>query len=504
VPFTWTLAERTGSAVFQERPLTDIFDTVLGAALPVGAWRYAAEVAQFLESSHNAGHRSFAAYHRERSFLTHHLASEGLVYRYAEDDEAPLKHTLHLLADSGACPEDPTSEALGGIRFHRADATESSDSIQALGDARALQSALTTVLSYDYRSKRAAGAQVHATPGAHGPDAPVLEDYEQLGAYAFDAGSADHYARLRREASECRAQAVQGRSTLRAGTLIRVKGSPLDAALGRQSRLALTAVEHLGINNLPKALGEAIAKRLGAGHALLPCSDPEVRRQAEASGYGNRFEGLPADTPWRPAPPAPRPALTACTATVVGAQGQSRGQGADEIHTDALWRVRVRLHWQQGERANDRSTCWLRVVQAYAGAGMGAHFIPRVGQEVLVSFVEGDVERPVVRGALYNGRGEAGLPPTPGGQAAEADRSALARSHDHAPSSQRNLAGGHSPAWHGAGAAEAAPDAEGQNHRAAMSGFKTQEFGGAGFNQLVFDDTDQQLRVQFATTQHAT
>jgi len=169
---------------------------------------------------------------------------------------------------------------------------------------------------------------------------------------------------------------------LRAGTLIRVKGSPLDAALSRQSRLALTAVEHLGINNLPEALGEAIAKRLGPGHALLPCSDPEVRRQAEASGYGNRFEGLPADTPWRPAPPAPRPPLSACTATAVGALGQSRGQGADEIHTDALGRVRVRLHWQQGERADDRSTCWLRVVQAYAGAGMGAHFIPRVGQEV--------------------------------------------------------------------------------------------------------------------------
>ena len=76
----------------------------------------------------------------------------------------------------------------------------------------------------------------------------------------------------------------------------------------------------------------------------------------------------------------------------------------------------------------------------------------RVGQEVLVDFVDGQIERPIVIAALYNGQGEAGVPPTPGGQAAEADIRALASSSDHRPGAQGNRIGnGHSPAWHGAG-----------------------------------------------------
>ena len=133
---------------------------------------------------------------------------------------------------------------------------------------------------------------------------------------------------------------------------------------------------------------------------------------------------------------------------------------------------------------------------------MGLQFIPRIGQQVLVDFIEGDIDRPYVLCALYDGKGEAGVPATPGGADAQSDVSAFANSSDHSPSAQGNLAGGNSPAWHGASAAGL--DAEGQANAAALSGFKTKEFGGAGFNQLVFDDTDTQLRVQLPTTQHGT
>ncbi|MFT3721053.1 DUF2345 domain-containing protein [Pseudorhodoferax sp.] len=175
---------------------------------------------------------------------------------------------------------------------------------------------------------------------------------------------------------------------------------------------------------------------------------------------------------------------------------------------DRLGRVRIRFDFQtlpQGPGTSAAST-WVRVLQRWAGAGMGAQFIPRIGQEVLVDFVDGNVERPLVVGALYNGRGEAGLAPTPGGQAAQDDASALAASGDHRPGAQGNLIGagpgGHGPAWHGAG--HASLQAAGQANAAALSGTKTQEFAGSGFNQLVFDDTDAQLRTQLATSQHAT
>jgi uncharacterized protein (DUF2345 family) len=131
---------------------------------------------------------------------------------------------------------------------------------------------------------------------------------------------------------------------------------------------------------------------------------------------------------------------------------------------------------------------------------MGSQFLPRIGQEVLVQFLENDIDRPVIVGALYNGQGEGGLVPTPGGQVnAESDASCFASAHNHGPSGQGNLAGGNSPVWHGGSG-----DSGGHRNAAAQWGVRSKEFGGDGYNQLVFDDTDAQGRVQLRCTHAAT
>ena len=482
------------------------------------------------------------------SFITRLLAEEGLVYRFQTDsqtdDAAPLGHKLIILADTPAeasTPEDPTSAAtLGGrgIRFHRASSREVQDAVQAFGGQRRLQSATTTVLSWDYKAKRAVATSVPTAAAFGGPNAPRLESYDPTSPYTYASGAqAERAATLQQEALEARHKTWLGRSTVRtftAGTRFELTQSTLDllgalkqAGVGgsggsggagdtSNTTFLLTALTHAGINNLPKDLSEAIVKRLHEGGAdlLEPWVDAAVRKQVQATGYANSFEASRAKVPWRAlqadatgARLNPRPTVLGMqTATVVGPSGQASVSGADEIHTDALGRIRIQYHFQSLPQGADTSTStsstWVRVLQRYAGAGMGLQFIPRIGQEVLVDFFEGDIDRPCVIGALYNGRGEAGTPTTPGGQGAESDTAAFGRSTDHRPSAQGNLSAGHSPAWHGASSAELS--AGGQRNAAALSGIKTQEFGGAGFNQLVFDDSCGQLRTQLATTQHAT
>ena len=131
---------------------------------------------------------------------------------------------------------------------------------------------------------------------------------------------------------------------------------------------------------------------------------------------------------------------------------------------------------------------------------IGSRLLLCIGQEVIVQFIENDIDRPLIIGAVYNGQGEGGVVPTPGGaNDRDSDLSGFKAAHDHAVSSQGNLAGGNSPVWHGASG-----DSAGHRNAAAQWGIRSKEFGGAGYNQLLFDDTDAQGRVQLRTTYAAT
>jgi uncharacterized protein (DUF2345 family) len=283
--------------------------------------------------------------------------------------------------------------------------------------------------------------------------------------------------------------------------------------LGEQeNEYVVTRAASVGVNNLPAAARHGLAELFGPIPELLeqlaaPLSNvvsdlSALLTQASGTGYANCCQVLPAAIPWRPmlvdgdgrlhARPT---AHGSQSAIVVDGDGNDRGSGAGEIHCDKLARVRIRFHWQDQGNA----MCWVRVAQRLAGGGMGSQFLPRIGQEVLVQFIENDIDRPIIVGALYNGQGESGVPPTPGGATAQQTDDHFAKAHDHATSAQGNLVGGQSPVWHGAGAGSAA-------HRNASSlwGVRSKEFGGSGYNQLLFDDSDNQGRVQLRTTQAAT
>lgn len=123
---------------------------------------------------------------------------------------------------------------------------------------------------------------------------------------------------------------------------------------------------------------------------------------------GTRFsmslEAVDVREPYRPARITPKPVIYGTqTAVVVGPKG-------DEIHTDELGRIRVQFHWDRYGKLDDKSSCFVRVGQMWAGKNWGGIYIPRIGQEVIVSFLEGDPDRPLVIGSVYNG---ANKPPFP-------------------------------------------------------------------------------------------
>lgn len=113
--------------------------------------------------------------------------------------------------------------------------------------------------------------------------------------------------------------------------------------------------------------------------------------------YSNEFEAAAIETALRMPPVAQRRVQHGNqTALVVGAN-------EGETFTDAHGRIKVQFHWDVEGQKDDRSSCWIRVAQAWAGAGYGSQFLPRVGSEVVVTFLDGDPDRPLVIGTVYNG-----------------------------------------------------------------------------------------------------
>ncbi len=128
-------------------------------------------------------------------------------------------------------------------------------------------------------------------------------------------------------------------------------------------------------------------------HAAGDFADPNNPEES----YTNRFQCVPLDVEWRPERKTPRPQIPSMqTATVVGPAGE-------EIHTDEHGRIMVQFHWDRRKNYNEEASCFVRVVQPWSGNGWGFVFLPRIGMEVSVTFLEGDPDRPVVTGCLYNG-----------------------------------------------------------------------------------------------------
>ncbi|UWF47110.1 type VI secretion system tip protein VgrG [Pseudomonas sp. N3-W] len=121
-----------------------------------------------------------------------------------------------------------------------------------------------------------------------------------------------------------------------------------------------------------------------------------VTHEASHEDYRNRFEAIPKATPYRPARITRKPLMHTQTAMVVGKSGE-------DIWTDEYGRIKLQFPWDRDGKNDETSSCWVRVVLPWSGKGFGMQFVPRIGQEVIVTFIDGDPDRPLVTGCVYNG-----------------------------------------------------------------------------------------------------
>ena len=113
--------------------------------------------------------------------------------------------------------------------------------------------------------------------------------------------------------------------------------------------------------------------------------------------YRNVFECIPLDTPFRPDRRTDKPVIPSIQTAVV------TGPAGEEIHVDEHGRIKVHFHWDRVGALDENSSCWIRVEQAWAGPSWGFWWVPRIGMEVVIHFVDGDPDRPLATGCVYNG-----------------------------------------------------------------------------------------------------
>ncbi len=199
----------------------------------------------------------------------------------------------------------------------------------------------------------------------------TLQHYDYGTGY-FDPERGDYLARIRLEAMQADSHMLQGTSNARGlhfGAAFSLQAHP---DFKRNRRYHIIGVEQNFTQDGPDS--NSTGRNVGAS-----------------------FWALPDDVPFRPLLKTSRPTVSGIqSATVVGPV-------ESEIHTDKLGRIRVHFHWDRYKSIEEDASCWIRVAQAWAGKGWGVIAMPRVGQEVLVTYVDGDLDRPLVTGIVYNG-----------------------------------------------------------------------------------------------------
>ena len=362
-PWFWLLTRTADCRIFQQKSVPEIFQDVckqwgltdyklkLKGSYP--KWDYCV---QYRETDFN--------------FLSRLLEQEGIYYFFEHGES---NHVMVLADDSSAHQTEPDYDAVPFYPPGTSDSRRERDHLNAWSFTKSVLSGAYATSDFDFVNPRQSllGTSTIARSHAHA-------DYE---IFDYPAELAVMKPDESKRIAKVRIQELQMPYMVARG-----QGDAAGLATGRRFKLTQYPRDDLNIDYLITDVGLSFSSdAFDTGAA-----DQEVE-------FSCSIEAVDAKTPFRPERRTPKPVIHgAQTAMVVGPAGE-------EIYTDEHARVKVQFHWDRQGKIDENSSCWIRVAQVWAGKGWGALHIPRIGQEVIVSFLEGDPDRPIITGRVYNG-----------------------------------------------------------------------------------------------------
>lgn len=357
-PWLWFLTRTADCRIFQDMTVPDIVEAVFKDHAAIADFEFK------LVKSYRR--RVYCVQYRESdfNFVARLLEDEGIYWFFMH---GPSGHKLMLVDDAGS-HDDVEGQTVFPHYENPGQAPPDSEYVSHWRFAHEVQAGKSVLASYDF--ERPTTELLVNTEHARGHDQADLEMFDWQGEWVQRADG-QHLADVRIDEMQCRWQRCSASSnahTLATGQCFELDGH---TRADQNQKYLLTQVQLSAFD----AAGES-----GGSAGEVKCS----------------FSAQPATQQFRPPRQTPKPFVQGPQTAVV------TGPGGEEIFTDKYGRVKVRFHWDRNGDKKEKSSCWVRVSTPWAGKSFGFVQIPRIGQEVVVDFLEGDPDQPLITGRVYN------------------------------------------------------------------------------------------------------
>ena len=361
-PWLWFLTRRSDCRIFQDLTVPDIVKKVFADYGDIAVFDFR------LSGSYRT--RDYTVQYRETdfNFVARLMEDEGIFW-YFEHEEG--EHRLVVLDSPDPLSAAPQARTLP----YYANSAQASPDVDIVTDwnfAREVRPGRVALRSYFFETPSTSLEVGSAETRSH--EQAQYEIYDYQGDY-FKKGDGEQIAALRLDEAQSGHERLSGSTNaygLANGRLFTLTRHP------REDQNAAYFVVQTQIN----ASINSLESGKDSGN--------------ETGDYSCRFTALPASQAYRPPRRTPKPFVQGPQSAVV------TGPAGEEIYTDKYGRVKVQFHWDRYGKKNETSSCWMRVSHPWAGKSFGAIHIPRIGQEVIVDFLEGDPDQPLITGRVYN------------------------------------------------------------------------------------------------------